>query len=382
MFEDTLHSLRNTRASFAFRSFVHIFALSFLLYMIHSLTSLRLIFALMVFASHCNMISVCFDVPVLTEGYVGVSFFFVLSGFVISYSYDERFRLRAVSAKEFWVARIARIYPLHVLMLLVAAALGTCTLANGFFYWVRHFVANLFLCQAYIPDSDYYFSFNSPSWSLCCEQLFYLCFPFIVPLLRHPRRLCMVFAVCAVIVVVGMGLTPEDLDKGIWYVNPLTRFPDFLLGMIVYVCYRRCTSFTCNHRWGTCMELFAILLFGLFYVIAPDISQVYRYSCFYWIPIAGVIFVFSLQKGFFSRLLSCRLLVLGGEISFGFYMIHHLLIRVYLETERFLPFTIPPYVVVLLLLAMTLLLSAISYCYFERPMNRLVKASLKEKTQN
>lgn len=345
--------------------------------MIHSLTSLRLVFALMVFASHCNMISSCFDIPILTEGYVGVSFFFVLSGFVISYSYDERFRQRMVSAKEFWVARIARIYPLHVIMLLVAAALGTCTLAYGFFYWIRHFVANLFLCQAYIPNSDYYFSFNSPSWSLCCEQLFYFCFPFLVPLLHHQRRLCLVFAVCAVMVIVGMGLTPGDLDKGIWYVNPLTRFPDFLLGMIVYVCYRRCASLSCNKWLGTCMELMAVVLFLAFYIFSPAVSQVHRYSCYYWIPIAGIIFAFSLQRGFFSRLLSCRLLVLGGEISFGFYMIHHMLIRVYLETEHLLPFTASPYMVVLLLLITTILLSAISYYCFEKPMNRLVKAILK-----
>lgn len=350
--------------------------------MIHSLTSLRLVFALMVFASHCNIISGCFDIPVFTEGYVGVSFFFVLSGFVISYSYDERFRRGSTSAREFWVARIARIYPLHCLMLLVAAALGTCTLANGLLYWVKHFVANLFLCQAYVPYSEWFFSFNSPSWSLCCEQFFYLCFPFIVPLLRHPRRLYLLFAICAVAVVVGMHFTPPAIEKGVWYVNPLTRFPDFLLGMIVYVCYRRFAPAVGSMRWGTWIEVISLSLLAAFYLLAPHIGQVYRYSCYYWFPIAGIIFVFSLQQGYLSRLLSHRWLVLGGEISFGFYLIHHLLFRVYVEVEHILPFALSPYVAVLLLLLLTLLLSAASYYCFERPMNKLIKGTLKEKMTN
>lgn len=90
-----------------------------------------MLFALMVFVSHCNIVSGVFDVHLMTEGYVGVSFFYVLSGFIIAYSYDKRFQLGTVTKREFWVARVARIYPLHWLMLMVTAALGTYTLANG-----------------------------------------------------------------------------------------------------------------------------------------------------------------------------------------------------------------------------------------------------------
>lgn len=347
--------------------------------MIHSLTSLRLIFALMVFASHCNIVSVCFDIPIFTEGYVGVSFFFVLSGFVISYSYDNRFKVGSTTVREFWVARMARIYPLHCLMLLIAALLGTCTLANGLLYWTKHFVANLLLCQAYVPYSEWFFSFNSPSWSLCCEQFFYFCFPFMVPLLRHTRWLFLLFAICAVAVVTGMFLTPPDMAKGLWYVNPLARFPDFLLGMIVYVCYRRWAPAASRLRCATWIELASLLMLTVYYLLAPYFEQVYRYSCYYWLPIAIIIFVFSLQQGRLSRLLSNRWVVLGGEISFGFYLIHHLLFRVYVETEHLLPFVLSPYVAVSFLLLFTLVLSTVSYFCFEKPMNRLVKTLLNKK---
>ena len=342
--------------------------------MIRPLTSLRLLFALMVFASHCNILSPRFDVPLLTEGYVGVSFFFVLSGFIIAYSYDERFASGTTDKRTFWVARVARIYPLHLLMLLVAAALGTYSLSQGWGPWLAHFVPNLTLCQGYIPAADYYFSFNSPSWSLCCEQLFYLLFPLAAPLLRCPRVLWRLFALSAVLVVAGMYVTPEAWARDIWYINPIARFPDFLLGMLVY------TIYTCKHdakpRRATWHELLAVLLFMLFYLLAPHVPQVYRYSCYYWLPVALVIYVFAHQRGRLSQLLSHPLLVWGGEVSFGFYLIHHMLFRLYVEAERYLHLTLSPHVAVGGLLFLTLLFSGVSYRYFEQPANRLMKRML------
>ena len=341
--------------------------------MIHSLTSLRLVFALMVFFSHCEMISAIFDIHILTEGYVGVEFFFVLSGFVISYGYDERLRRGIISNKDFWVARFARIYPLHWITLLVAAALGACTLSNRFGYWLRHFIANLCLCQAYIPQSDYYFSFYSPAWSLCCEQLFYFCFPFIVPVLRRPRHLFTLWSICAVIIIIGMTLTPPDIEKGLWYVNPLGRFPDFLLGMIVYTLYRNFAPTIHSSRYATWIEIFAIVFFLTSYIVSKNIPMVYRYSCYYWLPIAAIIFVFSLQQGFFSRILSSRFLVFGGEISFGFYMIHLLLFRMYEWSKLLFSFELPPVAILSLLLTITFLLSAASYYCFEKPINNFIR---------
>ena len=341
--------------------------------MIRPLTSLRLLFALMVFASHCNIISDTFDTPLLTEGYVGVSFFFVLSGFIIAYSYDKRFASGTISKSSFWVARVARIYPLHIVMLMVAALLGTYSLSNGWGAWLAHFVPNLVLCQAYIPSADYYFAFNSPSWSLCCEQFFYLLFPLLVPLLHRPRSLRRLFALSAIVVVIGMYLTPEASARDIWYVNPLARFPDFLLGMWVYQIASREQSTPLSRSQATWSECGAVALFVLFYTLSVHVPQVYRYSCYYWLPIAWVIYIFSLQRGRLSQLLSCPPLVWGGEISFGFYLIHQLLLRLYIEAERYLHLSLSPYIAVGALLLLTLLLSALSYRYFEQPANRLVK---------
>ena len=163
--------------------------------MINTLTSLRFIFALMVFGAHCYTIDKFFDTHFFKEGFVGVSFFFVLSGFIIAYNYQKKISENKITKRAFWVARIARIYPLHWLTLFIAVALGNYIIASGAIDWLKHFLASLTLTNAYIPKADYFFSFNSPSWSLCCEQLFYLCFPFLIPIAKDYKKLLCVFLV-------------------------------------------------------------------------------------------------------------------------------------------------------------------------------------------
>ena len=92
--------------------------------MINTLTSLRIFFALMVFGAHCYVIDSSFDAHFFKEGFVGVSFFFVLSGFIIAYNYQEKLLEKTATKRTFWVARLARIYPLHLLTLLIAVCIG------------------------------------------------------------------------------------------------------------------------------------------------------------------------------------------------------------------------------------------------------------------
>lgn len=344
--------------------------------MINTLTSLRGIFALMVFGAHCYIINSFFDAHFFKEGFVGVSFFFVLSGFIIAYNYQEKLAERKTDKRTFWVARIARVYPLHWLTLFIAASLGTYVIASGKIDWCKHFIASLTLTNAYIPESDYFFSFNSPSWSLCSEQLFYLCFPFLIPLAKNAKRLLGFFLVCAVVVIVGMYLTPEESIKGYWYVNPIARFPDFIAGMLLFQLYDRLKTKTITFRQGSLIEILSICLFLGFYLYAAEIPKVYRYSCYYWLPVAVVLISFSLQKGVISRILSNRILVIGGEISYSFYLIHLLILEPYAKWQKENDWQIEWYISIPVLFSIITLLSLLSYYYFEKPMNRLVKKLL------
>lgn len=343
--------------------------------MIQTLTSLRFFFALMVFGAHCYVLSPFFDAHFFKEGFVGVSFFFVLSGFIIAYNYQDKLEKRQIPKRTFWVARIARIYPLHWLTLLFAAVLGY-TAFTGMGDWTKHFLSSLTLTHAYIPRIDYFFSFNSPSWSLCCEQLFYLCFPFLVPLAKNGRRLFAVFGIMAVLTVIGMYLTPEESIKGYWYVNPFARFSDFIVGMLLFRLYRMLKEKPIGFLQGSLIEVGAVALFFAFYFYAADIPKVYRYSCYYWLPVSAVLLSFSLQPGMLSRILSHRILVIGGEISYSFYLIHLFVLLTYAGWQKTASVHIAWQIAVPVLFCIVILLSLLSYYQFEKPMNKYVKRLL------
>lgn len=344
--------------------------------MIHSLTSLRFIFAMMVFGAHCYVIDNFFSAHFFKEGFVGVSFFFVLSGFIIAYNYQHKLEERKTGKRAFWIARIARVYPLHWLTLFIAAMSGDYVVASGSVDWMAHFLTSLTLTNAYIPKDDYFFSFNSPAWSLCCEQLFYFCFPFLIPLAKNYRRLLYAFVFVAVIVIVGMYLTPQEEIKGYWYVNPITRFPDFIVGMLLFRLYEYLKEQKITSLQGSMMEFLSVIVFMSFYLYAEEIPKVYRYSCYYWLPVAMVLISFALQKGILSRLLHNRFMITGGEISYSFYLIHLFILLPYAEWQKSTDLKIEWYCSVPVLFVIIFLLSILSYRYFEKPMNKKVKLLL------
>ena len=112
------------------------------------------------------------------------------------------------------------------------------------------------------------------------------------------------------------------------------------------------------------------------YLYAADVPKVYRYTCYYWFPVALLLLSFSLQKGFVSRLLSNRFLIIGGEISYSFYLIHLFVLLSYAEWQKGSASHIDWYISIPILFSVTILLSLLSYYYFEKPMNKLVKTLL------
>ena len=82
--------------------------------------------------------------------------FFVLSGFIIAYNYQEKLLTKTTTKRTFWVARIARIYPLHLLTLLIAACIGGYVQYSDTTDWIKHFVASTFLLQPFFPSADYF----------------------------------------------------------------------------------------------------------------------------------------------------------------------------------------------------------------------------------
>ncbi|HWX34972.1 MAG TPA: acyltransferase, partial [Steroidobacteraceae bacterium] len=108
----------------------------------------------------------------------GVSFFFVLSGFILTYRYPVLRDWREI--RRFWLARFARIWPAHATSLVIVVATATAILSSFDGTNLPFYVAtNLLMVQSWIP-SKAAVSLNGPSWSISTEFAFYLMFPLLI----------------------------------------------------------------------------------------------------------------------------------------------------------------------------------------------------------
>ena len=201
-----------------------------------ALTGLRFVAALAVFVHH---IGNKFGMPHVRGclGALAVSFFFVLSGFILTYVYHGR--LDRAGVKRFYFTRWARIWPLHfvclLLVLFVAGRWHLITRDGG----LLQLLLNGTLLQSWIPFRTYVFSFNGVSWSISTELFFYLMFPLF--LLGGQRRFwfkyvgLLLFTAVTLFSLQTLSTVPFWAAKiefvRIIQANPLLRLPEFCTGM-------------------------------------------------------------------------------------------------------------------------------------------------------
>lgn len=224
---------------------------------IEALTGLRFFAALIVAVSHFPQVIPIDGARVALErqGAAGVTIFFVLSGFVLTYNYADTFRASTAGARTFLRARIARIWPINVVALVVVTPLVIWfATAPSAVSWV----VNLLMLQALIPSKGMN-TWNIPAWSVSCELIFYCAFPFFVcwvlGRVRRARRLLQLavalFAVqvlcfCAVAVVAdrrlgASGKSAEDITLMLERLKffPGLRMWEFFLGCVMGLAFVR-----------------------------------------------------------------------------------------------------------------------------------------------
>jgi peptidoglycan/LPS O-acetylase OafA/YrhL len=346
--------------------------------MLNTLTSFRFIAALLVYCFHAGL------GYTYQTGFLGVSFFFILSGFILAYNYSTRLINKDFSQiKKFYIARIAKIFPIHVLTFLLAIPYYFfIPLNHEPILYVFQAITNLFLIHSFIPFGNV--SFNSVSWSLSDELFFYLMFPFIITLisrkfLRLSVRLIIVI-ILWILLVYSFTIIPVDNNLSKWFVYffPGTRIFEFLAGVNLGILFLRTRDLLNKlpfHLFSI-LECVSILLLIFIVFLSPNFNQNLRYGLIY-VPFWGsIIFIFAFQKGLFSILMSKKLLVYLGEISFSFYMIHNLVLS-------YLIFLRNPLNVSLFELSfcfiISIILSCLLYHFYEEPMRKKLKRYLNSK---
>ncbi|MBX6383838.1 MAG: acyltransferase, partial [Microbispora sp.] len=349
-----------------------------------SLTGMRIIAAGMIFFFHAQFEHVFAD-PAAQDVYAailgqggptGVGFFFILSGFVLTWS------ARADDTpRRFWRRRFFKVYPNHFFTFLVAALLLTWLVTPP---QVGPALLNLFLLQAWTPDLSVSLSVNSVAWSLSCEAAFYLLFPFLLRRINRirPERLWwwaggLLALMWAVPTVVARLPLPTDGPSIPWhnvsqwvfwlaYTAPPVRALDFVLGMVM-------ARIVLSGKWiGLRLgPAFALLVVG--FLAAAVVPVIYRMVAITAIPMALVIPAAAMAdvKGTKS-LLRHPVMMWLGDISFAFYLWHRLVLRfghMAVGAERQWD-TLPALGMLLVALAVTIALSWLLYRFVEVPVMR------------
>jgi peptidoglycan/LPS O-acetylase OafA/YrhL len=308
---------------------------------------------------------------VLGHGEKGVKVFFILSGFILTHVYA---RLPKVGLRSFYVARFARVFPLHLFALglalpsLVLIQYNLEFVPMGFpAAWLQFSVRSLSvvcLLQAWIPEWAHHW--NGVSWSLSAELFFYLMFPLLLSRIRDVswRSLLWCFAVCTICVVARDFANAErpDLSSFLRF-NPLLQFPDFVSGVVVGLTYRKGVKIPV---WTSFLLAFAFL-----FTVGTRFLPVVLESLS--IHVIGCAFILSLAMPIRLESIPGRVCLLLGQASFATYLIHqpvsYLCDRI---TSRLFGCSIPYLAYYALLIGASILL----FSWVETPARRWIRNRL------
>jgi peptidoglycan/LPS O-acetylase OafA/YrhL len=296
-----------------------------------ALTSLRGLAAVSVVAMHFSATmqdNASGNFPSLApHGELAVDVFFVLSGFILGYTYLDSFRQKeGLSAyRNFLVKRAARILPLNIAIVLFlegSALITTALFGSSAFRHVRtdHALLDSSTNILMLPGLGIGNSINWPSWSISVEFLAYFLFPvFLIGIFESGRFVFIVSCTLAVLLLLvvcatGVHLSPDGFNNQPLPWRDISRcISEFVLGLATYRVYR---SERLNSYFGH--DLAAILLGscigGLILLKESEILMLPFFP--------ALVLALSLNKGRISKILASRVPYFLGTISFSLYLVH------------------------------------------------------------
>lgn len=353
---------------------------------LRGLTGLRFVAAFYVFLFHVHsawpITQNKFLGNLLSQGAIGMSVFFVLSGFVLTYQYQDG----AKGTRDYFVSRLARIYPIYLLAALITLPwFGVSTdqsLLRGIGQGILLVVANVFLVQAWFPQMFGLWN-GGGSWSISVEAFCYVLLPLLLPLLLKLTVTQQKIAAAACIVLAalpGIVLTFFGSDTPVtFYSMPIFRLPEFVLGCLI------CIGWSRGHLkpMETPFLLTAIALFALYLGWAGGRLSTYVGHNWIVIPmIAVTILALADPRTSNFSVMSNSVMVWLGKISYSFYSFQIVLLKLmhtYAEdvTKQF-PALENNLVLMIVCLAVLIVMSAAGYYFVEEPCRKWIRARLSE----
>jgi len=292
------------------------------------LTSLRWYAALAVYLYHLSNFMQWAPLNTFSFGQTGVAFFFVLSGFVLAWSTPVD-----LPAKAFYRRRFARIYPSYLVMLAIGGALVLSWRALHIRGGSGAAVLTLLVVQAWLPvwKNQYVpYSFDPPMWSLSCEAFFYAGLPVLNHGLRKLQPLVRDELAVAWLVAAALVSEVQALhgDGAVAFSDPLLRSAEFIFGMVL--------AMKVQAGWRPRIPVAAAVTIMIAACWLARLTDQYlplpMEDYVVVVPtglllVAGAVADLERRTGILTRRLSVYL----GEVSFAFYLVHYLSLLVALK---------------------------------------------------
>jgi len=255
---------------------------------------------------------------VVPHGYVAVDFFFILSGFIMTYTYEKKFSQLGLRAYgPFLANRIARVLPLNAFALLFIIIIGAMcqdilghTVVYSSTQPVFDFFSNLLLLQGVGIGTN----LNAPSWSISVEFLAYILFPLFLGLLSSGNILRRISLTVAVIVLFALAAQTQHLlmtfEGPPW--SLLRCFAEFLLGMGALRLLRLPRAVAILRQDYVTIALSIAAAFSL--LMQRDLPAVLLFPF--------IVVAYATNTGRAARLVQFQLFYFLGEISFSLYLLH------------------------------------------------------------
>lgn len=344
---------------------------------LRSLTGLRWVAAFWVFLFHAHIHYGWLKETrvgverLLMGGSLGVTLFFVLSGFIMAHVYLPGGRM-AVAPPAYWRARFARIWPLTTLAILLATPFWWAEADLALLQALTGLVSALTFTQAWFQPTV--FAAHGGTWSLSVEAFFYLLFPLLGPMIARLDGRALRWVIGGAWAASAWGsvlVTVYGTDN--WsalYASPLMRLPEFVSGVALGVLFARRTP---GREDGRVALLAALALVAGIIVSEPPLAAAPALNWFA-VPLIGLVIAFLARApGRLAAPLAHPVMRSLGQVSFAFYLMQAPAFSVGRLLRDLYGWS--PSVLTLVVLALNLALAYAGHHLLERPAQRSLRAA-------
>lgn len=344
---------------------------------INQLTFTRFIAAISIVIFHYGNNSFLFNNEyvsfIFKQANVGVSYFFVLSGFVMTIVYYQK---KEFSTKQYFINRFARIYPLYIFAIILILFIKLFKSIN-----INELILNIAMLQSWIPKMA--LTLNYPGWSLSVELLFYISFPLIF---RYLKNKSLNFSAVTILLfwlisqIIYQLITLEKIDIPLYSIrdiqyHPIFHLNEFLIGILTGLIFTKSPKKYISSLKITYLGILLILILLLLLKFPTGLSY---HNGLLAIVFSLLIFVISKSNGRISRLFSSKVFIYLGEISYGIYILQYPVWKALSDSRLEKHFGITSHIsdnTINFIIRLTVLISlaAFSFKFIENPMRKRIR---------